>query len=108
MASGEAKQHRKRRTPDEWRALLSRFSANDVSLAEFCRREAISTESFHRWRRQLAPGDGRERFYKPGPAFIDLGTLPAATPTSVAEQSTSRFELKLDLGQGIVLHLVRG
>lgn len=109
MASGEAKPRRKRRTPEQRRALLSRFATSGVSMAAFCRSEAISTESFRRWRRQTASGNGAEPFgCEPGASFIDLGTLPTATPTRIAEPSSSRLELKLDLGGGLTLHLVRG
>jgi len=36
------------------------------------------------------------------PHFVDLGALCAPTPSPV------RLELKLDLGAGMVLHVVRG
>jgi hypothetical protein len=35
--------------------------------------------------------------------FVDLGTLNAPAPSQAA-----RFELRLDLGGGVILHLVRG
>jgi hypothetical protein len=35
-------------------------------------------------------------------AFVDLGALKAA------HSPTERFELRLDLGGGLLLHLVRG
>jgi hypothetical protein len=39
----------------------------------------------------------------PTSEFVDLGTLSA--PTAAPAE---RFELRLDLGGGLVLHLVRG
>jgi hypothetical protein len=45
---------RVRRTPAEWQELVKRFSATGLSQREFCRRENINVESFHRWYRRLS------------------------------------------------------
>ena len=39
----------------------------------------------------------------PAGGFVDLGMLRAA-----ATSQPERFELRLDLGGGVILHLVRG
>lgn len=89
-----------RRTPHEWGTLLAKFDDSGLGVAAFCRREAISAASLYRWRRLLGEGGevvGRET----APTFVDLGTLNSvATPRP-------RIDLKLDLGDGLILHLVR-
>ena len=93
-----------RRSENEWRALIAKFGGSGQDVAGFCRREAISAASFYRWRKLLGDGNGDSRGSHVAtgmPAFVDLGTLNAA---SVARP---RLDLRLDLGDGLILHLVR-
>jgi putative transposase len=93
---------RPRRKAQQWRALLARYQSCGLSIEAFCRREAISAASFYRWRALLDDNHEQVKATEPPPAFLDLGTLnttPSARP---------RLDLKLDLGDGLSLHLVRG
>lgn len=95
-----------RRSREEWQALLNRFDARQDSVSAFCERESISQASYYRWR-GLLPGalHRHEPAVPSGPSdFLDLGHLP----TSQSGQPGTRLDLKLDLGGGLVLHLVRG
>ena len=102
-----------------WREVLGRFDGSGMSIHAFCEREGVSASSFHRWRLRLAmtlPAASEDEA-APAPAptptptptptpstmgFIDLGSLAGeGTPTSC-------LDLKLDLGGGLTLHLVRG
>ena len=90
-----------RRSRHEWRSLLAKFDGGDMGVEAFCRREAISAASLYRWRNLL--GNGAETaVIDRAPVFVDLGSL------STAGVSAPRLELKLDLGHGLILHLVRG
>lgn len=100
---GSGKIKRVRRSQVEWRALLSRFQSSASGVEAFCRREGISAASFYRWRSLLSDttsaleANGAMRT----PAFVDLGALNAPSA------SKARLDLKLDLGDGLILHLVR-
>ena len=92
-----------RRSERQWRALLARFEQSAMTVSEFCRREGICTASFYRWRRLLGEADIGDRPMPPANRsadFVDLDALSLTGP--------DRLELKLDLGGGLVLHLVRG
>ncbi len=93
-----------RRSRHEWRTLLAKLDDSGLGVDAFCRREAISVASLYRWRNLLSDGgDGGDvPVSNKAPAFVDLGTLNAAS------SSRPRIELKLDLGDGLILHLVRG
>jgi hypothetical protein len=90
-----------------WRALLARFASSGQTVAAFCQHESVSPASFYRWRSLLGPGSVGD----PGPVasalpltktgFVDLGPLIAT------ESSRPHVELYLDLGGGLMLHLVR-
>jgi putative transposase len=91
------------RNEEQVRSLLSRHSDSGLSVEAFCEREAVSTASFYRWRRLLQRQEGAERSVavRSEPAFIDLGALRGG-PAPAAP-----VELRLDLGGGLTLHLVR-
>jgi len=93
-----------RRSRDEWRALLSGFEQSALSVEAYCRRESISAASFYRWRGVVCGKAERRRavtVHDAAPGFVDLGPLSSAPPRR------ARLDLKLDLGDGLVLHLVR-
>lgn len=84
-------------------AIMSRFADSGLSVEAFCQRESISTSSFYRWRSLLGDPASREvatlGAAGRAAAFVELGTLPRARVP---------LELHLDLGDGVLLHLVRG
>lgn len=95
-----------RRSQSEWRSLLARFDGSGMGVAAFCRREAISAASFYRWRSLLSDGgDGGEgvgsESAPSAPAFVDLGALNSAS------SPRPRLDLKLEFGEGLIVHLVR-
>lgn len=96
-----------RRGREGWGALLAGFEGSGLSAEAFCRREGISSASFYRWRSVLCSGGGQRRAVvvrNASPAFVDAGPLRLAPTQALAK----RLDLRLDLGDGLVLHLVRG
>ena len=103
----ESMKRRRRLGAQAWREVLRRFDGAGMSVGEFCKREGVAQSSFHRWRSRLgvAPAGGAlvKRAPQSTPAtFVDLGAFGAAGP-SVAP----RIDLKIDLGGGLILQLVR-
>ena len=95
-----------RRSADEWRAIFERRTASGLSIVAFCQREGIAASSYARWRTQLAHAahDGGSALSPGGVGFVDAGFL---AHRATAEAS-ARTDLTLELGHGIVLHVVRG
>jgi len=91
-----------KRSEATWRELFERQAASGVSLAEFCRNEGINPWLFRRWRSKLnANGQGAKRKRR-APArmaapFIDIGAMDRV--------ARSRFEVRLELGPGVVLNI---
>jgi putative transposase len=107
-------QRRRRLDTRSWREVMLRFSEAGTTVSAFCAREGLSTSSFYRWRERLdsvgdaggaAPrrGGRSELAVQPTAAgFIDLGHL--AGPN---RDTGAGLELRLDLGGGVVLQIVR-
>lgn len=97
---------RQRRSSEGWRALLTRFACSGQTVRAFCQHESIRPASFYRWRSRLgtAAGAGDVPVTSALPlaksGFVDLGPL-------LATSSSPSFELHLDPGGGLMLHLVR-
>lgn len=93
-----------RRGAREQRMMLARYAASGQTVAAFCRGEGISTASLYRW--QALHGKSGEQHAQAGAqrtaGFVDLGAL------GLPGRDGRRLEVKLDLGEGVVLHLVRG
>ena len=99
---------RHRRSEDAWREIVARQAQSGLTVQAFGEREGINAASLYGWRSRLREGaeDERppERLPKKAKSvtsateFIELGTLGTIT---------GRFEVKLDLGGGVLLHLVR-
>lgn len=97
-------------TEIRWHSLLTQYAACDLSVSAFCKREAISPSSFYAWRTRLALRDATSP-----DAFIDGGLLNFSVtddsnhplPAQSSHAAMPTFELKLDLGGGLLLHLVR-
>jgi putative transposase len=88
-----------------WREVLDQFAKSGMSAVAFCEREGLSSKSFYRWRDRLDGLPNQHRAARaepsgpsPSPGFIDLGAL---------RSGGARLELRLDLGGGVLVHLVR-
>jgi hypothetical protein len=101
---------RRRLDLSSWREVMRRFDAAGTSVQAFCAGEGLSATSFYRWRERLEHGDhevvaASRRGATPAArarsavGFVELGGLLAG--------GGSAFELKLDLGGGVLLQLTR-
>ena len=97
-----------RRSEKVWREVLARQACSGLSVQAFCRRERLNVNTFYGWRAKLRAStagcadtttmSGSSASERPGD-FIDLGSLGGGS---------SRYEIRLDLGGGVVLQVVRG
>ena len=97
-------ERRRRLRAEDWRAVLRRIKTSGLAVRAFCDREGLGTESFYAWRRRLlaqsppARGSGESKEPKTVGGFVPLGALSAPQ---------GKFEVRLELGGGVLLHLVR-
>jgi hypothetical protein len=124
MVSSKPRRKAPRRSAQAWRALLNEQAESGLTVTAFCRQASISLASFYRWQGLLGktlPETGRHSARKltnavPAvtaprhtPDFVDLGALEdLPSPARREADAAHRLELRLDLGGGLILHLVRG
>jgi hypothetical protein len=86
----------------QWREHIAAHAKSGHSIAAWCREQGIAVQTFYWWRARL----GSARRNKPAqrahqaPPFIDLGTLAQA-------EQTHGLDIRLDLGNGMVLTIAR-
>jgi len=83
------------RTAPEWREILSRHASSGLSVAAFCKREALTTSTFQRWSAKLRPRSE---------PFVELA-VPRSGPAPASAPSAWTIELELP---GDILLRVRG
>jgi transposase-like protein len=72
------------RTADKWREIISRQQVGGLSIAAFCRDNAVPASSFFAWKRRLSQGRAAQKGPTPAAArptpvgaFIEAKLLPA-------------------------------
>lgn len=105
---------RRRLGNEAWEELFRRHADSGEPIGAFCRREGVSTHSYRRWKIRLSgeaataasrpKSNGKPPKVSPVAVapFVDLGALGAAP------SAAGRLELRLDLGGGVTLHVLRG
>lgn len=102
----------------EWRERLARHAASGQTVVVFCKNESSTEGQFYRWRARLrGPSGLAVRASNAAPAsapFIDLGAVNVPNVNGTASRADQLsvakldpFEVRLDLGHGLVLHIVR-
>jgi len=88
----------------EWQRRLARFAGSGQQVKQFCQAERVSTATFYRWHKLL----GEVVAPSPGSGFIDVGPMMSA-PRAAAKGAlaSAALEVRLELGHGLVLHIVR-
>lgn len=99
-----------------WRARLQRFAHAGGSVSAFCAAEGVSAWSFYRWRRRLdaaqcngtpaAAGVKPKASTAPTSGFIDAGVTRLIGTEAAA--AAAPLEVRIELGGGIVLRILRG
>ena len=93
-----------RRSESMWRELVVRQATSGASVQDFCCTERLNAAVFRRWRLRLK-WDGKGAKGKAAASarivtpFIDIGAV---------DGGRSRFEVRLELGAGMILSIARG
>ncbi|MBL8300455.1 MAG: hypothetical protein JNN30_19125 [Rhodanobacteraceae bacterium] len=86
---------------------MSRWERSGLSVAAFCEREGIGAASVYRWRGLLADSE-RSAVSSCKSPFVDFGVVEASAALAPISGAGLHTEIRLDLGGGLVIHVVRG
>ena len=86
-----------KRSPDEWRAIVSRFERSGQGCREFCMAEDLAPSTFWWWRRKLGR-TGSAAVTVDATVFVELADDRPAAPV---------WDAELELGGGVVLRVRR-
>ena len=86
-----------KRSPDEWRAIMSRFERSGQGCREFCMAEDLAPSTFWWWRRKLGR-TGSAGATVDAAVFVELTDDRPAAPV---------WDAELELGGGVVLRVRR-
>ena len=76
---------------DQWRQRIERQRASGLSIAEFCRREQVSSHSFHAWKRKLRQTtSARQESGQAGGAYRPRERRTAAAPRRPLRQTLAQ------------------
>lgn len=87
----------------EWRERLARFAASGQTAKQFSQQEGVSRASLCRWRGLL----GQEATARPDGRFIEVDVGSATGAPNAMQTQAVGLEVRLELGHGLVLHIVR-
>lgn len=100
-----------------WRERVARQATSGKTKAEFCREQGIGQSTLSYWRKRLgfagtAAGQTQAAMNAP---FLDVGPVSVVKPppqyalaqADTPNPSANGVHLRLELGNGIVLHIVR-
>ena len=85
------------RPQSEWQQIISDYERSGLTQEVFCEQAQIPKSSFYKWRKRL----GTQSAVDEPTQFIDLNTL-------VKPKAPPRWEIELDLGNGMRLSLRGG
>ena len=85
-----------RRTPEQWQALLDEHQQSGLSQKAFCLGKDLLPATFRNWKRRLA-----HLTPEPQSSASDWLELPLAP----APSDSPRWDIELDLGNGLCLRL---
>src|SRR5947209_10149376 len=104
----------------EWRDRLVREVSSGKNIAAFCRSEGVTESAFYGWRSRLglkhANHEEQDAAIKMPLPFIDIGPVKRVAKSNDSStvdkndlntEQLSSLELRLELGNGVVLQITR-
>ena len=87
----------------QWTERLARYASADQTVAEFCRDEGVSAQSFYRWKRKLSAVN--RKHVKRGSERDQLRGKPSAFKPLHVSVSSASSGVSVRLPDGIVIDL---
>jgi putative transposase len=89
----------KRRTREQWQALIDEQAESELSVSEFCAQYDLTVSNFYLWRKKLS--NDSQSLTKPD------NWLAFDIPASAEKEPGGAWEIELALPGGVVLRMNR-
>lgn len=84
---------RRYRSESDWQKLIDQHAKSNLPVRAFCKQHSIGDQSFYQWRKRLQAQSNESAI-----DMIDITQV-------MSIQSSTRWHIELDLGDGIKLNL---
>jgi hypothetical protein len=84
-----------RRSPEQWHQILDELESSGLSRSAFCRQKGLLAETLRQAERRVGRHEQRAR-------FVEL-----SSPALLDDEPRRRWDIELELGDGVVLRLGR-
>jgi len=101
MNDSQGSTRRVRRSREQWQRIITEYESENLTQKEFCANHNLGSVSFSKWYHRLKSAQGN------GFVALPIGGIEKAENLSGEAQTTNHFDVRLELGDGLVLHLSR-
>ena len=95
-----AQTRRVRRTRKQWQQIINEYESDNLTQKEFCAKHNLGIVSFNKWFHRL-----KQQPQDSGFVALSSPNAVATKQTPMEPQQTRGLEVRLELGDGLVLHL---
>jgi transposase-like protein len=88
------------RSKEQWQMLVNQYEASGLTQQAFCKQHGIATSGLNKWRKRFSNSLETE--------FVDITDQLSEVGSHENHHCDNRWEVELQLGQGLVLRIGRG
>lgn len=101
MNESQGSTRRVRRSREQWQRIIVEYESENLTQKEFCAKHNLGSVSFNKWYHRLKSDQAN--------SFVALPVISAEKVENVSgvAQNNNHFDVRLELGDGLVLHLSR-
>ena len=85
------------RSLEQWQALVNQYETSGLTQQAFCKQHGIATSGLNKWRKRFSSSSEAE--------FVDITRQLSQVNSQRSCQPESRWQVELQLGQGVVLRI---
>jgi putative transposase len=88
-----------KRSTEQWQALVDQYEASGLTQKAFCKQHGIAVSGLNKWRKRLSNSVQAD--------FVDITHQLSEAGSQSGAQPDRRWQVELQLGQGLVLRIGR-
>ena len=98
----------RKRTTAQWRTLVQAYAKRTGTAQEFCQEHGVAVSTLDWWRRRLEKASGSSGVRSKSRPIAAAQPVSFIELPAIASVVRARWDIELELGEGMVLRLRRG